>query len=227
MEIMRFIRYLAMAGVVSGLVSGCTIPLENGPEHARTVSALYPVQVEPRVVTLTLRGDSSGTLAESDAARVSAFVETWRERGYGALGISEPADGRASSLVAGVRRLLEENEVGGDAVRASTHKANAKDIKVSLSFMTDVGLTEPCGESWPENLAESPRNLPWAGFGCWSQQNIAVLVEDPRDLKRPRTTATADAARRSTVLDKYRKGESTSARRDEQQEGGQVSTVAQ
>ena len=64
-----------------------------------------------------------------------------------------------------------------------------------------------------------------AGYGCATQNNLAVMLADPADLKQPRKMDPADAARRDTVLEKYREGEASSTpRRDD--EKGTVSEVA-
>jgi len=56
---------------------------------------------------------------------------------------------------------------------------------------------------------------------------IAAQVADPADLLHPRTEAPPDAARRQTVLDKYRQGAVTSAAKDTQANGAVSTTVGQ
>ena len=51
------------------------------------------------------------------------------------------------------------------------------------------------------------------------------MIANPGDLLAPRPTDPSDAARRDTVLGKYRQGETTSASKDDQA-SGTVSEVA-
>jgi pilus assembly protein CpaD len=53
-------------------------------------------------------------------------------------------------------------------------------------------------------------NRPYYNFGCSTQQNLAAMVENPEDLVQPRASTPAYAARRQTVIEKYRKGENPS-----------------
>ena len=62
-------------------------------------------------------------------------------------------------------------------------------------------------------------------FGCANTANIAALIANPADLIAPRDVRIRrDAARRETVLTKYRQGQITSTPKDEQA-SGVVSTV--
>ena len=75
----------------------------------------------------------------------------------------------------------------------------------------------PSADSWPTNLADDRRNLPYPNFGCAQQHNLAAQIANPADLLGPRTMDPADQERRAIVLDKYRRGE-TNARREERQD---------
>ena len=52
-------------------------------------------------------------------------------------------------------------------------------------------------------------NQPYWNLGCASQRNLAAMVDNPADLVQPRGETPAYTMRRTTVLDKYRQGEST------------------
>jgi pilus assembly protein CpaD len=56
-------------------------------------------------------------------------------------------------------------------------------------------------------------------FGCAVTANMAAQIANPADLARPQHATPADAARRSLVLDKYRKGQITSSEKDDQAKG--------
>ena len=60
---------------------------------------------------------------------------------------------------------------------------------------------------------------PWAGHALYEAANLAAMISNPRDLERPSPDTPADATRRGVTLAKYRKGEQTSAAKDEQASG--------
>ena len=72
-----------------------------------------------------------------------------------------------------------------------------------------------------------------AGGDCFAfeadvtrETDLAAMVADPRDLVSPRPLDPDDAQRRLTVLEKYRKGETTVAEKAASQSGA-VTAVAQ
>ena len=67
------------------------------------------------------------------------------------------------------------------------------------------------------------QNRHYESFGCATQQNLAAMVDNPLDLLYPRGMTPADAARRATVLDKYRRGESFTSDLSKET-GGSVAT---
>ena len=77
-----------------------------------------------------------------------------------------------------------------------------------------------------DNLAGSAANKPSDNFGCSSQRNLGAMVANPSDLCSPRHRTPADQQRRSTVFEKYRRGEDTSTQVADD-DAGTVSEVAE
>ena len=74
----------------------------------------------------------------------------------------------------------------------------------------------PCG-TWPDDIGTSIKNRayllnkPYFNLGCAQQRNLAAMVANPSDLVQPRQETPVYNARRTIILDKYRKGEATAA----------------
>ena len=83
-----------------------------------------------------------------------------------------------------------------------------------------------CGQSW-ENLADVRQNREYDEFGCAVTANVAAELASPEDLLHPRAMTPPDAARRETVITKYRQGDTTSTAKDTQANGAVSSTVGQ
>lgn len=226
---MSFISRIAIMGVMAISAAGCATPAENGAEHLSGLENRFPIKVEPQVVTLVVQTDGDGSgIRNGEADRVQSFAEEWAARGHGALSISSPGGSDANAAVGEIRKILVSTGVGKSSIRTSTYRAAKGDesAPVTLSFISDAAVAAECGTDWSENMAFAPRNLPWPEFGCSSQHNLAAIVEDPRDLERPRSMDKQDALRRSDMLQKYRKGEPTFTKRTSNEDSGQVSDVA-
>jgi type IV pilus biogenesis protein CpaD/CtpE len=73
-------------------------------------------------------------------------------------------------------------------------------------------VASQCGQ-WPEDLGVAPGNSsalnrPNWNHGCATQHNLAAIVANPNDLLHPRAEGQSDAARRQTVIARYRRGDS-------------------
>jgi pilus assembly protein CpaD len=231
---MRSISRFIVLGLVGASVAACTPPAHNLQEHGFDMQRQFPITVEPEVATLVVQIDEGlQSLARGEHDRVRAFAERWKVRGHGVLNASSPTGGAnqvaAVSAMGEVKSVLAESGVADNAVQYTSYRAAEGDAKapITLSFVTYVANAPECGTDWSENIGWSPRNQPWPEFGCSTQRNLAASVSDPRDLVEPRATDTADANRRSTVLERYRAGLPTGAQRAGDGDSGIVSQANQ
>jgi pilus assembly protein CpaD len=232
MTVMTRIVHLLALGLVGALAAGCTQPPHaNGPIHVVDVERDFPITVEPQVATLVVKVDEGlQGLARGEEHRIKAFVEAWKTRGQGILNAATPSGANQAASAGALnelKKVLAYSGVEKGSVQYTSYKpANNGDAPITLSFVAYEAVAAECGMDWSENLGFTPRNLPWPEFGCSTQHNFAAIVADPRDLIEPRTTDTADAMRRSTVLEKYREGQPTRTADESEADSGQVSTVA-
>lgn len=165
---------------------------------------------------------AAGDVALSPAARaqLNAFAGGYLRYGHGALVMSTPSgssNSNAASVVAGdARRALVDSGVSYAAVAGSTYDASGSgDAPIIVSFARYEAHAPECAPLWEQDLAHQQNNQAWESFGCATQANLAAMVEDPADLIRPRGEDPRDSARRDTVMDAYRAGETTHATRSE------------
>jgi pilus assembly protein CpaD len=224
-------RLMAL-GLVGLAATACTAPMANTEEHAVVVDRIYPITVEPQVATLAINvDDGMQSIARGEDERIRAFVERWKDRGQGQLNAATPTGGQnqaaAWSAMEKVKKVLSGAGVPRTSVQFTSYRAAEGDEQapITLSFVTYAAVAPECGTDWSENLGYTPRNLPWPEFGCSTQHNFAAVISDPRDLVEPRASESTDAARRSTVLEKYRKGETTGAASSNGADSGAVSKV--
>jgi len=225
-----YFRLLAV-GMVALSATACTMPMSNGEEESFSPTSRFPITVEPQVVTMAISvDDGMQRLAPGETDRVRAFAERWKARGEGMINAATPVgSANRSAALAGldeVKRILRASGVEPNAVNISSYRAdNDTHAPITLSFVTLSATAQDCGMDWSENLGYSPRNTPWPEFGCTTQHNFAAVVANPRDLLEPHSPDLQDNARRSQVLDNYRKGTLTAAQKS-QDDSGTVSNIS-
>jgi pilus assembly protein CpaD len=203
----------------------------NGAENAEFSSLVsHPISVEQKTASLSIEVDRGQiAMTPSDRNEIAAFANAYRDKGHGRMTIATPAgapnSGAAASLVSDIRAALMEAGIAKDAITYTAYQAPSNQVNapVLVSYTHYIAQATPC-HGLTEDLAYLPENNEPANFGCATQANLAALVADPADLLGQREMDAADADRRSTVLDKYRKGEMTATKREDQ-DSGAVSKV--
>ena len=166
-------------------------------------------------------GRNRGGLTPTQRAEVMAFAHTWKREATGGLVVEVPVgtpNARAAAdTVPEVRSiLLGATGLPPNAVQMlAYHPDNpVKLATIRIKYPKMVAEAGPCG-LWPDDLGPSVANTeyfsnkPYWNLGCATQRNLAAMVADPADLVQPRGEGPAYTGRRTVVLDKYRKGEST------------------
>lgn len=189
-----------------------------GPPRASAADA-HEISVEQTAerleVAVAAENDALSAAARQD---ISALAGNYLRYGHGPLIVSVPEGGTNAATAARAANLartsLIESGVSYAAIATSGYDASGDaDPPVILSFERYEAHAPECAPLWEQDLAHQSDNRPWDSFGCATQANLAALVEDPRDLLRPRTEDPRDSNRRSTVFQAYREGEPTHAER--------------
>ena len=165
-------------------------------------------------------GTNRGGLTAPQRTDVTAFAQTWLHEGTGPmvidLPVSTPNARAAGQSLQDIQAIFSSVGVParGVTIRRFT-PANPKQFAtIKLNYPKVTADAGPCG-LWPEDLGPSFRNpiyqenRPYSNLGCASQRNMAAMVANPADLVQPRPESPTFTTRRSTVLGKYSKGEST------------------
>jgi len=207
---MKLDYLLRAAAIASILVAGsCSVSGDGAisEDGARN----HPITVEPRYRELKVQfaGGADGLNAE-DAAKFDAFLADYRVHGNGSLGISVPGGAPSRAAITFFGERAAATGISRDKILVSTHDVANGDTRVDVSYIAYTAHTQACGD-WSENEAFTLDNRTPSNFGCSVQQNIAVMVADPRDLLGPGGMGPGDTARRAAILEHYEKGEVTQA----------------
>jgi pilus assembly protein CpaD len=214
---------LLLAAGMALAVSGCYVAKDTTASIPDDYRKRHPIAIKEsdRTVVLFI-GKSRGTLTAEQRADVLAFAHVWRREATGGIIIDVPAEtpnqAAASRAVQEVRSILTAAGVppGGVILRPYTPQDPAKLAAVRLNYPRMTAEAGPCG-LWPHDLGPTMdtaynKNRPYWNLGCASQRNLAAMVDNPADLVQPRGETGIYAARRSTMVEKYRKGEEFSGK---------------
>jgi pilus assembly protein CpaD len=208
----------AAALLLAGLLAGCanvhSIEVGSVPDDYRTRHPIVVTEDDQSLDIPVVRTEARLSAATRD--RVRDFAGRFRASGADALRVELPygsANAAAAERVSPqVMEVLRGEGVPAHAVYLTSYQAAGVEgpVPIRLAFSTLVARTERCGR-FPEDLGDTHENKNFHNFGCASQQNLAAQIADPRDLLGPRGVDQIDASRRSAVIERYRRGDSTSS----------------
>jgi len=210
-------RALAVFAIAAAIgLSGCSAFTATRHEIVGSVPDDYrtrhPIVLTDALAVLDVPATRSMLRLPADAqANVAAFGQKFATSGAPAIAIVTPrgsANQAAAQRIAGeVKYILAASGVPSQTIDFRSYPALPRDTEapVRIAYSRIVARTDQCGE-WPDQLADTSQNRNYENFGCATQQNLAAIVDNPLDFAYPRASTPADAARRSDVLEKYRKG---------------------
>ena len=202
MRIADFVRYASVAVVL--LSGSCAAPTAGSFADP---TANHPIAVEPHYAEAEFAVPSpSAGLNPSDASRFGGFVADFLEKGKSQISISVPDGPDATDAIAFFGEKLASLGVPRSRILVGTHTAEASP-RVKIGYVDYTTRLEQCGD-WSKDVSYTVSNTSMPNFGCATQHNIAVQVENTHDLAVPRPADEADAARRADVVGKYEKGTS-------------------
>lgn len=211
---MKLVLFASLAALAAGCAGAW-----NGPEKAMTVAEEHPISVDSQIVTLTIDLDRSATeLSSVDKSRLRAFADAYLVGGHGPLTITAPSgtsdDLDGQETASDIRKYLHEVGVDWASITGSTYRAaDDRGTKIIVSYTHYVATPSACGV-WKGLRARDYANLRSPNFGCATQNNLAAMVADPRDLVTPADSAPPDSAARIRGVNSYRAGEVTASEVD-------------
>lgn len=213
---------LAASALLAGCVGG---PAEGPGPIPLTPTQRFSLQVEPGIERIALAVHDTGLSANQQNAVID-LANRFGQDGAASILIEAPSgqDVVANDLAWRVKGVLEQIGVPAHQLQVVAYNAPDPRAPVLVGYETLRARVPQCGREWG-NLARTANNQTSANFGCAVTANLAAQIANPRDIVAPRTMTPVDGARRSVVIDKYRKGEPTAAVREELVSNQQVSNA--
>jgi len=217
---------IAAAAIAAALLSGCASrdDLTTGgiPDDYRQRHPIVVTEAEQSVDIPVASTDRRLNTAQRDMIR--GFAQNYGSRATGPVYLltpeGSPNSNAARQLRGQVRAELSARGIASSKIVNSSYVTlDAKDAApIRLTFVGTTAMTSQCGQ-WPKDMINDFSNQNYYNFGCATQNNLAAMVADPRDLIAPTPMGPSDSGRSLIVLDKYRKGEPTPAQKTGEQSG--------
>ena len=208
---------LAAAAALAGCAADTnpqTLSLTPTEHYGLTVTS------HPEQIAIGLHG---GGLSNTQKAALGQFVSEWRDDGGGVISVRAPSDCTDPAMA---RRMSDEASayliqlgVPRERLLVSAYASNrAPGAPLLASYEHFEAHGPNCSAGWGD-LTATGHNSTFGHFGCAVTANIAAQIANPRDLIAPAVMTPGDNVRRAVVLDKYRRGETTSSAKDDQADG--------
>lgn len=193
------------------LLTACDHDRNRGPDDILAVGLSnpelrHPIRFDKRVETLDVEVPVGAEgLSPGQHIDVYRFLQRFRREANGRLVIAVPASPRNSASMAqslqGIQRHVVDAGVDYRLTRIKSQpKAEIPVIRVA--YQRPVAVPPAC-DKWGENVARNEARIPYPNFGCATQHNTAVMVENARDLQRPQDEDPRSSERRSVTWSSY------------------------
>jgi pilus assembly protein CpaD len=217
----------AMAVLLAGVaLAACQTVAESpgpiadvGPQVPPDYRVRHPIKLREgtRAVELFI-GSHRTDLTPVQRAQVASFGHNWHRYATGGVAIRVPTgtpnEEAARRAVPEIRSILLASGVPANGIVVTNLPPfpPTQLVPVVLEYPKIVASAGPCGQ-WPNDLGPAAgldymTNEPYWNFGCAMQHNMAAMVDEPVDIVEPRAETPPYTARRDTVFEKYKKGES-------------------
>ncbi len=217
----RWLLRAALAVGGAALLCGCNTdqPITGGPDVPYDYRLRHPISITEKDHTLRVFiGVNRGSLTPAQRAEVLGFAQSWRDEATGGVIIDKPVDtANARSSAAAtheIQSILAASGVPPASMVVRGYRVTPGTLApVRITYPRMAAQAGPCG-LWPEDIGPSmtrdyTENQPPWNYGCATQRNLAAMVANPADLVQPRAETPAYTMRRTTVMERYRAGQST------------------
>jgi pilus assembly protein CpaD len=200
---------VASVSLAALLLAACE--QHRGPEDVLAVGLSNPelrhpvhftMHVETLDVEVPVGADGLSPGQHSDVYR---FLRRYKREARGRLVIAVPASPRDRASMAqsleGIQRHVAEAGIDYRLVRGKAQPP-AEIPLIRIAYRRPVAVPPVC-DKWDENVGRNEPRIPYPNFGCATQHNLALMVDNARDLQGPQDEDPRSGERRSVTWSSY------------------------
>ena len=207
-------RRLGLAALCAVLLSACDRLRQWEQDRNATAVGLSNPEVR-HPIGFASRGESLDVevpagaegLSPNQHVDVTRFLYRYKRQATERLAIVVPAGVRDRAAISrslqGIQGLVAEAGIDYRVRRGRTHDARADGPPaIRLAYQRPVAVPPPC-DQWTEDVGRNEERIPHPNWGCATQRNLALMVDNARDLEQPQAEDPRSSERRSVTWSAY------------------------
>jgi pilus assembly protein CpaD len=214
--------FLGLAALCALLVSACSEMRRLELEHDAIAVGLsnaevrHPIGFTPKSENLEVEVPAGAEgLSPNQQVDVYRFLRRYRREAAGRLVLTVPTGVRDQAALAQslreIQRQVTEAGVDYRLLHGARHDARSGGTPtIRLAYQRPVAVPPPC-DDWTRNVGRNEERIPYPNWGCATQRNLAVTVDNARDLGQPQAEDPRSGERRSATWSAYVAGGRPSA----------------
>jgi pilus assembly protein CpaD len=207
-------RRLGLAALCAVFFSACDQLRQWEQDRNATAVGLsnpemrHPIGFASRGETLDVEVPAGAEgLSPNQHVDVTRFLYRYKREATGRLAIVVPSGVRDRAAIArslqGIQAQVAEAGIDYRVRRGRNHDARADGPpSIRLAYQRPVAVPPPC-DLWTEDVGRNEDRIPYPNWGCATQRNLAVMVDNARDLEQPQAEDPRSSERRSVTWSGY------------------------
>ena len=167
----------------------------------------HPIGFQRRAENLDVEVPSGADgLSANQHIDVHRFLQRYKAEAVGRLVISVPGEVRDKAAIArsvqGIQAHVASAGIDYRMLRSGREQKLDGAPAIRLAYQRPVAVPPAC-DRWPENVGRNDERIPYPNWGCATQRNIAIMVDNARDLRQPQAEDPRSGERRSATWSAY------------------------